>query len=308
MAKNRILYILALVGSAVFYIAYEEWISWIILFAMLILPWFSLVLSLRAILRLRIKLEVPEHIAQGAAAKVITEANCPTGIPPYKCKIKITKPITGEKWLVCPEKCLPSEHCGGLTVSTARTVVYDYLGLFRFKVRKTPARIVRVIPKNETLPIPEEFNRILARSLRAKHGGGFSENHEIRPYRPGDTLNLIHWKLSAKTDELMLREPMEPDQGLALLTLDINGTPEELDRKFSRLTCYGSFLLAHEVAFEVLALTANGIETWIIREETEWKTCINSLLCAPFAPKGSVKEHKFKAFWHYHIGGEPDEA
>ncbi len=308
MAKNRILYVLAVIASFVFYIAYEEWISWIILLALLILPLISLALSLRSILRMRIELEVAERIVQEAEAKVIAKARCSAGCPPYRYKIKITKPITGEKWIVSPGSCLPSEHCGALAVSASGTAVYDYLGLFRFRVRKAPSAIVRVMPKSLKLTVPEEFKSILARSLRVKRGGGFSENHEIRPYRPGDTLNLIHWKLSAKADELMLREPMEPDQGLALLTLDINGSPEELDRKFIRLQCYGNYLRAHGIAFEVLALTERGMENWIIREETEWKTCIDALLCAPFAPKGSVNEHKIKALWHYHIGGEPDEA
>ncbi|MBE6641337.1 MAG: DUF58 domain-containing protein [Ruminococcaceae bacterium] len=308
MAKNRILYLIAVIASFVFYVAYEEWISWIIFLAVLMLPWLSLALSLRSILRMRIKLEVAERIAQGAEANVTVTACFPKGCPPYRYKIKITKPITGEKWIVRPGDTLPAEHCGGLTVSTTCTTVYDYLGIFRFKVRQAPSAIVRVMPKSLKLPIPEEFKGVLARSLRVKHGGGFSEDHEIRPYRPGDTLNLIHWKLSEKTGELMLREPMEPDQGIALLTLDINGTPEELDRKFSRLLCYGNYLLKHGITFEVLALTEKGIESRIIREETEWQSCIDLLLCAPFAKKGTVSEHKFKAYLHYHVGGEPYEA
>ncbi|MBQ5808772.1 MAG: DUF58 domain-containing protein [Clostridia bacterium] len=308
MIKNRLLYFIAVTASAVFYVAYEEWISWIILAAMLMLPWLSLVLSLPAILRMRIKLDVPERITQGKEARVITKECYSAGFPPYRYKIKVTKPITGEEWAVSPYECLPSEHCGGLTVSTARTAVYDYLGLFRFRLRQAPSAIVRVMPKNEKLPIPEELKSIAARSLRAKRGGGFAENHEIRPYHAGDTLNLIHWKLSAKADGLMLREPMEPDRGLALLTIDINGTPDELDRKFSRLLNYGSYLLENGAAFEVLALTANGIEKWAVRENSDWKICVNSLLCAPFAPKGSVKEQKFQTLWHCHVGGEPDET
>lgn len=308
MIKNRLLYFIAVTASAVFYVAYEEWISWIILAAMLMLPWLSLVLSLPAILRMRIKLDVPERITQGEEARVITKACCPAVCPPYKYKIKVIKPITGEKWVVSPGECLPSEHCGGLTVSTELTAVYDYLALFRFRLRRAPSAIVRVMPKKEELPIPEELKSIAAHSLRAKRGGGFAESHEIRPYRAGDSLNLIHWKLSAKADGLMLREPMEPNRGLALLTLDINGTSDELDRKFSRLLNYGSYLLKNSAAFEVLALTAKGIENLAVHEESDWRACMDSLLCAPFAPRGSVKEQDLKTLWHCHIGGERDET
>ena len=308
MLKNRIFYLLALAGSAVFYLAYNEWSAWLILVFSLILPLISLLLSLRAILTLRIKLTAPERVMRGAEAETSSETYCPTGCPPYKCRIKVTKPITGEKWMLDEGDALPTEYCGALSVSAGGSSVYDYLGIFRFRIRHTPSAIVRVMPKGEKLPIPDEFNRILARAMRPKAGGGFSENHEIRPYRDGDTLNLIHWKLSAKADELMIREPMEPERGLALLTMDINGSPEEVDRKFSRLWCYGSFLLENGIAFEVLALTANGIEGFVIREETDRLSCFDTLLCAPFARTGSVTEHKPSALWHYHIGGEPDEA
>lgn len=308
MAKNRILYALALLGSAVFHTAYAEWSSYIIFCALLMLPLISLILSAKAILKTRITLNVPERAIIGAEVRVTAEAHCPTGIPPFKYKISITKPITGEEWKIRPNDALPTEHCGALTVSAASSVIYDYLGIFSFRLRKAPSAIVRVMPKKEELPLPEEFRSILARSMRAKHGGGFSEHHEIRPYRAGDTLNLIHWKLSAKADELMLREPMEPELGLLLLTLDINGTPEELDSKFSRLIFYGGFLLEHGIAFEVLAMTANGIENWHIREESDLKTCSDLLLCAPFSESGTATEHKTNALWRYHIGGKAYEA
>ena len=308
MIKNRISYILALIGSVIFYVAYDEWIAMIILAAVIMLPLLSLLLSAEAILKTRITLDVPERVTQGTEARIVADAHCPTGSPHYKCKIDIKKPITGEEWVAYPRDALPSEHCGSLIVSAANTVVYDYLGLFGFKLRRAPSAIVRVMPARTALPIPEEFKGILARSMRAKHGGGFSEHHEIRPYRDGDTLNLIHWKLSAKADELMLREPMEPDTGIILLTVDINGTPDELDRKLSRIFCYGGFLLEHGIPFEIFAMTANGMENWLIREESNFVTCTDALLCAPFASKSIAEEHKTNALWRYHVGGEPYEA
>lgn len=308
MLKNRILYVLAVAGSAAFYIAYEEWISWIILAALLMLAPLSLAFSLRAMLKTRITLDLPERVPQGAELTLAVEAHCPVAIPPYRCKIKITKPITGEVLSLRADDALPTEHCGALNVSAADTVVYDHLGIFGFKVRKAPSAIVRVMPKSKELPLPEEFKGLLARSMRAKRGGGFSENHEIRPYIPGDTLNLIHWKLSAKADELMLREPVEPELGTLMLTLDIKGSPEELDRRFCRLFRYGGFLLEHGIAFEVLALTANGIEAHTVREASDFHTCTDLLLNAPFAPSGTVAEHRANALWRCHIGGEPYEA
>lgn len=290
-----------------FYVMYQKWFSWIVLLAMLILPWFSLILSLRAMICTKLKLTAPERPVQGTQANVRLEVRCPGVRPPLRCRIRITKPNTGESWVLRSGERLPTDHCGGLAVRTERAKIYDYLGLFSMKVRKSPACIVRVMPETTEVTIPEELTRYLAHAWKPKHGGGYAENHEIRPYLPGDTLNLVHWKLSAKADALMLREPMEPDQGIMLLTMDLSGSPTELDRKFSRLLCYGKYLLVRGVAYEVLVLTGNGIETWFIREESEMKACVDALMCTPSAPEGTIRERKYTAAWQFHIGGEPDE-
>jgi hypothetical protein len=193
-------------------------------------------------------------------------------------------------------------------IQVDRLRVYDYLGLFRRNLKKQEPLCVFIEPKPLRCALPEMKTDRAVRAWKPKPGGGFSENHEIRPYRDGDTLNLIHWKLSAKADELMLREPMEPDTGIILLTVDINGTPDELDRKLSRIFCYGGFLLEHGIPFEIFAMTANGMENWLIREESDFVTCTDALLCAPFASKSIAEEHKTNALWRYHVGGEPYEA
>ena len=53
MAVRRLIYLAALGLCFVFYIAYGQWLSWLILVAVLALPWFSLLLSLPAMLRFR---------------------------------------------------------------------------------------------------------------------------------------------------------------------------------------------------------------------------------------------------------------
>ena len=57
----------------------------------------------------------------------------------------------------------------------------------------------------------------------------------LRDYRPGDPLRSIHWKLSSKRDEPVVRETLEPIQPLIVVTYDHFGTPEALDRTFARL-------------------------------------------------------------------------
>ena len=308
MAGRRILYALALAGCLIFYGAYQEWFSWILLLVLLLFPWLSLILSLGAIVRLKLEPVGAGRIPLGSVETLRLEARCSGIQPPLQCKIRVTKPNTGESWLLKPGDPLPTEHCGGLIAQPHRAKVYDYLGLFSLKIRKTAPRTFLVMPQEAKMDVPPDLTRYLARSWKPKFGGGYAENHEMRLYRPGDNLNQVHWKLSAKVGDLMLREPMEPEQGLMLLTMDLSGTAAELDTKFGRLLWLGNWFLEQRIAFEVRALTGNGIETWAIREEWDLRKCVDELLCVPAASEGSIRDREFTAAWQHHIGGEPDET
>ena len=56
MAVRRLLYLAALSGCGIFYIAYGEWFSFLALVLMLGLPWLALVLSLPVMLTFRVRL------------------------------------------------------------------------------------------------------------------------------------------------------------------------------------------------------------------------------------------------------------
>jgi hypothetical protein len=66
--------------------------------------------------------------------------------------------------------------------------------------------------------------------------------------------------------------------------------------------------LTEYIPFEIYAMTAKGMENWLIREESDFVTCTDALLSAPFASKSIAEEHKTNALWRYHVGGEPYEA
>lgn len=308
MAGRRILYVLALTGSAVFYFAYQRWFSWILLLTVLLFPWLSLMLSLGSMLRLKLEPAAAHRITLGSAEILRLKVNTAGIQPPLRSKIRITKPLTGESWILRPGDPLPTGHCGGLLAELLRPRAYDYLGLFSIKIRKTDPNVFLVMPQIANMDIPPDLSRYLARSWKPKAGGGYAENHEIRIYRPGDSLNQVHWKLSAKVGDLMLREPMEPEREPMLLTMDISGTPEELDLKFGRLLGLGNWFSQQRIPFELRALTGSGIESRTIRDQWDLQKAVDDLLCVPAAAEGSICDREYTAAWRCHIGGEPDET
>lgn len=304
MAGRRFLYLLGLMAAFCFYLFYGEWVAGVMLAVTAGLPWLSLLLSLPAMVRCRLEIQVPRALEMGQAAEASLLGSCPAPLPPFRGRLRLEHSFTGLRQRSAPWGGLPTEHCGCVTAAVARGRVCDYLGLFALPVRRPEQKTVLIRPRPLPVRDAPDLEKFLPRAYVPKPGGGFAEQHELRPYRPGDSMNAVHWKLTAKTGSLTIREPMEPRRGLVLLTLTLRGTPEELDRKLGRLTWLGQHLLSREVPFEIRALTGDGLRQLPVSEERDLQKAIDSLLQAPLAQAGSIRDQDFAASWQYHIGGE----
>lgn len=302
------LYLAVAALCGIFYIAYGQWLSYLILVAVLSLPWLSLILSLPAIFRFRAAPSGPGVLEMEQTEELWLMGSCPWPMPPFRGKLRLCSCITGKRWFYQEAGDLCTDHCGGIAVTAESVRICDYLGLFSFPVRCRETLTLLIRPRPVKAQVHQDLQRYIARAWKPKAGGGYAENHELRLYRPGDSLNQVHWKLSAKTGSLILREPMEPQRGLVLLTMNLRGTPEETDRKFGRLLWLGRHLLEQGVRFEIRALTAQGLLTFSVTHETELIQAIDDLLCRGAAAEGDLRDREFSASWHYHIGGGPDEA
>lgn len=308
MAARRLLYLAILLGCGIFYIAYGQWLAWFLLMAVILLPWFSFVLSLPAMAGFRIRPAGQAVLQMGEPLDLWLLGSCGLPMPPFRGQLMLRRCLQGDSFRYLEDMPPLSDHCGGITVTVKKARILDYLGLFAIPVRKRDTMTLLVRPDPVPMPLPEELHRHISAGWKAKPGGGFSENHELRQYRPGDSLGRVHWKLSAKTGELILREPVEPQLGQVLLTLHLRGTPEELDRKLGRLLWLGNQLLEQQIPFELRCLTGNGIQTWAIADPASLEKMLDCLLCQEAAPEGDIRQQGFSAPWHCHIGGAPDES
>jgi hypothetical protein len=307
MIRRWILYLLVVTGCLAFYWAYQQWFSWFVLVGVLCLPVAALILSLPAMLTLKLKVHCPLPVAMGSRELPELVADCPLPAPPVHAKIRVRRITTGQQWKLKPGYYLPADHCGTLLCKPDGAKVYDYLGLFFLRIRQTESLSVVVKPRPVALQCLPDLERYLARSWRPKPGGGFAENHELRLYRPGDSLNQVHWKLSAKTGKYIIREAMVPEKSRLLLSMILRGTPEELDRKFGRLLWLSRELLSKELRHEICVLTGKGTLTLPVTDEDSLEKALEKLLSQPPAPE-DVQWSELPAAWQYRIGGGQDEA
>lgn len=304
MAKRRCLYLAVLFFATVFYWANHQWLGWLLLLAVLLLPILSLVMSLPGLFGLRMRMTCPAVVQCGDElhAQVTNRSWFPA--PLRTCIISVYKPLTKTGITLKSGELLPTEHCGKLFCRIEKVLITDYLGLFNFRLRSDVTATVTVLPKPITLTQPPQLQQRMAASWKPKPGGGFAENHEVRLYRPGDNLNQIHWKLSAKTGKLVIREPMIPAGQRAVVGLCLCGTQEQLDVKFGRLMGICAYLQDAGVPFEVQAVTAAGTVRCTVASEQDIANAVDGLLgMEPAAKEEELTDSGAHVYW---IGGDAD--
>lgn len=314
MIKNWLIYLLGLAASVAFHAYYFGWFSWFLLVLAVCLPWFSLIVSLLAMVRVRIHLDIPEACVRDEPAYVTLRAR--NGfLPMPRCcfRLIVQSVMTGQtvslkqqtpghdSWYVP----LDTDHCGVLRCSVQKGWVYDYLSLFRLPVRTKRVAELTIHPvaaPPEKLPNLSVF---MARRRQPKPGGGFSEEHELRDYRPGDSMRDIHWKLSVKTDRMIVREAQEPIRGLNLLTLDLAGTAAEVDSVLEQLLWLSQWLLDHDTEHQVLWIDPGDCEMAAVTvSSTEDLEALMKRLLSSSLREGtpSIAARRFSsASWRYHI-------
>lgn len=306
MLGRRICYLLGVVSCFVFFLFYKEWFSWLLLVGYLWLPVLSLLLSLPAVCTGKFQIHAPEEVRAGMPARAGLGVDCLFPRLPMKCKIRLHNRLTGERYVGAPGELIPTEHCGQMEMQCSGLWVYDYLGLWRFSKKAQLQEKVYILPRpmpDRHLPPPEQMP---VRSWKIKPGGGVAENYDLRPYRPGDELRQIHWKVSAKVGSLIYREAMEPAQKQVVLTLTLSGTPEELDRKLGRVYGISGQLLSRGAPHIIYCQTAGGIMTLEVTDLKSQERAIRSLLTG--APtQGETDMSVYDALWQCRIGGGPDE-
>ena len=105
---------------------------------------------------------------------------------------------------------LKSKFCGIIKIKTTHINIFDPLRIFKFKTGQNICTEVAVMPEgHEISGIVHYTDRVNEESdtfSEHRPGDDPSEVFDLREYNPGDKLNRIHWKLSSKKDEFIVKE------------------------------------------------------------------------------------------------------
>ena len=99
---------------------------------------------------------------------------------------------------------------------------------------------------------------------------------------------MIHWKMTAKRDELVTREPPEDPRPLPVLTFDHFGLMDQVDRTLDRLAGLSLALLDQERPHEVRWLhpETGALRCFRVAGERDWASCLAAILSDPAPLRG----------------------
>ncbi|EOR20046.1 hypothetical protein A500_18962 [Clostridium sartagoforme AAU1] len=124
------------------------------------------------------------------------------------------------------------KYRGDFKLGVSTIEVQDFLGIFKFTLKNKTPLYITVYP--QIIDIDEFYlsSGYLSDNVSSIGGGqeDISTIEEINKYNYGDSLRKIHWKLTAKTNELMIREYEKVGSRSAILILDLQSNNFEVEK------------------------------------------------------------------------------
>ncbi len=280
-----VIYIILLLVSLLFYIQYEGAFSFYLFCFAAAYPIVFGALMLRVKHKLRIYFESAEQSApKGSSVPVNIIIDNDSRLPVPNCDIivryrtehggradvfRIHTPIFPNNTQVLTVR-LSYRHYGTLSVELAKIRIFDMLRVIRFRIRvKGDRSISRVTVFPDHIPIENRINDYSELGLeseaysKSKKGDDPSEIFDVRCYNEGDKISRIHWKLSAKQDEMMVKDYSLPITNGVLITADFSQLPsgsdglDKADALIDAAAAVSLHLSEHETAHTLLWCSDN---------------------------------------------------
>lgn len=318
MVKNRILFALWLVLWLVLWALGKSTMPLCILLGSVAAAAVELACAALAAKRLHMTLHASLSAQKGEAQEVCLQAEndgaltCAVVSARVECRNLLTDERTeqslrfslaGRQKRSLPVPFAPA-RCGKLAISIAELRLYDLLGLYGRKLPCEERCFSLVLP--ELYPVQVQLGRNYAVELDSNEysmrrpGDDPSETFALREYVPGDQVRNIHWKLTEKTGEVIVRQLGLPVNRSLLLLMD-NSAPfgctaadrealGEMTASVSAALCSVGF--AHQVAW--YDRTLGSIATVGVESEDTLTRALAELLAAQIVPDEKT------ALEHYH--------
>ena len=304
-----IFYLLCLGVVYLFRTFYRGWAIPYLVLVMAAAPVLILLLSLPAMLGTELRMEGKPYVMKGARgeARFVFRSKRLLPVGRISLSILVENHYTGEHFRT--EELFysvsggetriilyPTDTCGKISFRITRWECRDLLGFFAIRRRCNEMFAATVLPVSKG---PEKHLDIDAACrkevrLKPKYGGGFSEDYDLRDYRPGDMGNSIHWKLSSKADRLIVKEALVPENEQIFVVLANAGTDQ---RGLEVLRWLSAELTKREKAHFVVSR-----ELYPIENEQMGLKAVSEILSAPATAPCTFDDSRARCIFRIEAG------
>ncbi len=231
MISVKIFYILLLLAAFVFYIMYIDVLAVILFVFLLLMPIVSFILFLYSRKKIDISLKTSsDSVSKNDAIILNLIIENKSFVPFSKAEIEIKYKNdllnVWENYVVTTSvrasstqrvsAVIKSEFCGSITARIESIKLYDLLLLFKKKYKAKKIKASKTLVNSIIFPEIRELDFEVNNAnivdyesdymSKTQKGDDPSEIFDIHEYVPGDKLNRIHWKLSAKSEETYVKD------------------------------------------------------------------------------------------------------
>lgn len=254
-----------------------------LLLLLLLLPVVSWLANLYVRKNLRAKLMLDTTLAKNHETVCALQITNTALLPAMKlrCRISLLNDLTcqeqtvdlilgvGAKQKGSREFLLESKHCGRVYVCVKSLQLLDYFGLFSVKVPVKAGARLTVLPDLFACDASVvSMSAVADESAASRKGDDRTEVFQLREYQSGDDIRQIHWKLSSKLDNLILKDPSQSVSRSLLVFWDkrIPCSAEYMDAmaEVAASVCHG--LCESGTAFDLCWTEKNELELRQIRD------------------------------------------
>lgn len=272
MPRNRDEYFTIFVVSTVLFIFFHNFFFFWLLLVVLTLPVISFFVSRYVWNRLEVTAEIPFlTIGENNDIPVEFTVKNPTFLPLPGVRLQFTAdnryyPNEERQEMSLPIRkgehkytwSIQSVYSGRVSLHGDKMRAQDFMGLFVFKRDWECDAAVSVMPKQSDVIMNIIETTLTEGDEQEYDTGAVTENvsqvKEFRAYRPGDRMQRVNWKISAKHDELYVKEfEQEYNRNITLL-VELRRDSEETGFLNELITAFYSAaaqLINMEIKFNV---------------------------------------------------------
>ncbi len=241
----RLFYFILLIFSAVFHVLYKGDLSFILLMFVLILPLIMLAMLIVTVLSTDVSANFEQLSAERGKTAVLKITVRNRSVFPvtrciveavYKSAVPFDTAELNSYRLSAALGAHSSEtftlnisaaHCGTVDVHMKKIRLMDIMGLFSIPVKTRLSGKITSLPVIYPIQASVESSPVSTDESTAfsphKPGDDPSEIFALREYREGDSNNRIHWKLSSRSENFIVKELSLPVGCRILIAADFCG-------------------------------------------------------------------------------------